>query len=172
MRRALLLAALLALLAPAVAAAHGGSVIASGGNDAYRLTIEASDVQGADGARAVDLTAYPIRLTNGAPDLAADLTLSIDGGTPFKAIARGDGLEAIVPVDATGAWRQWTVRARLRGAAGTLAITGAPTDPAGSGGVSGAVLVGSALLAAAALTAVLVRRRRARREVTISAGAT
>ena len=131
MRRLLPGVLLLVLLLPGVAFAHGGSVVAAGGNAAYRLTVQAADTKLKDGGNAVDLTAYPVRLSNGVTDLTADVRITIDGGETlrpevvgdgFEALdggetlrpdVVGDGFEALVPIEKRGAWRTWTVRAAL-----------------------------------------------------------
>lgn len=161
--RLALACALLALLVPATAEAHGGSVVAAGGNDAYRLTIEAEDTKAQDGSPVVDLTSYPIRRSSGAPDLRANLVIRIDGGKPFTPSVVDHGLEALVPVKQAGAWRTWQVSAELKGAAGSLRISGKPLESSASGpsGPSTVLLAGSmVLLVALGGAAVVVRRRR------------
>lgn len=157
-RAAALLAALAAAAAPAAAGAHGGTVIASGSNDAYALTVQAAPVQARGDGPLVDVTAYPVRRSNGALDLRARVEVDLGDGRTVRLRPRGDGLEALVPVEEPGAWRSWAVTARVSGAAGTLEVRGGPLAPPDEGPprwlwpASGAAAVAAAL--------VVARRRR------------
>jgi hypothetical protein len=156
----LLLAAVAAVL-PAGAAAHGGTVIASGSNEAYTLTVQAADVRTADGRRVVDLTAYPVRRSNGAIDLRARVEIDLGDGRTVRPVARGDGLEALIPVDRPGAWRSWAITASVTGEAGTLRIRGTPPPEPSSGPPGWLWPVSGALLVVAAAAVVRARRRSA-----------
>lgn len=151
-----------ALAVPAAAHAHGGSLVASGSNAAYTLTVEASEIRGEDGGPALDLTGYPIRNANGALDTGAELTFALGDGRTVRGEPTPDGLEAIIPLEERGEWRRWAISATVRGAAGTLVVRGAPVAADdGSSSTPGWLWPASAvaLLAAAALV-VAVRRRR------------
>lgn len=163
MRRAALTLVVLLVL-PALASAHGGTTVLSGGNAAYDLTVLASDVTTPEGATAVDLTAYPIRRGNGAPDLGADVRFSIDGEAAIRARRNGDGVEAVVPVSSRGQWRSWTIVASVRGGGGELRITGEPVARQEDSLPPALVPVGVVLAVLAIGYALLIQRRRRAQE--------
>ncbi|ADB50680.1 hypothetical protein [Conexibacter woesei] len=145
------------------AAAHGGTVIASGENDAYTVTVQAADTRTPGGAPAVDLTAYPIRRANGAPETGATVTFRIDGGPEQTGKLVSGAYDVIVPVERAGEWRGWAVTVRVTGPAGALTVrraagAGAEASPDAPGWVV-PTIVGSAL---GALALVAIRRRGAR----------
>lgn len=162
-RRAALVLLLL-LIWPAVAAAHGGTTVLSGSNAAYDLSAQASDIVTAEGQKAVDLTAYPIRRGNGAPDLEADVRFSIDDGPAIRARRNGDGVEAIVPVSSRGQWRSWTIVTTVRGAGGKLSVTGVPVARQEDSLPPALVPVGVVLALLGIGYALLVQRRRRAQE--------
>ncbi len=158
--RRLVAAVLLALALPGLASAHGGRTVATGSNAVYDLSVQASDVLRPDGGQAVDLTAYPIRRANGAPDLEAEVSFAIDGSQAIPGRRSGDGIEATIPVSRRGEWRSWTVAATVRGAAGSLSVTGAPGRPRDDPGPPALIPVSALLAVVAVGWAVVVRRRR------------
>jgi hypothetical protein len=152
------LAALLTVLAvAAVAPAHGGKIIATGSNDAYKLTVQALDMQ-LGGQPAVDLTAYPVRRSNGAPDLDADVTFTL-GTRAVPGRREGDGVTAEIPIEAVGAWRREPIKVTVAGAAGTITLTADPS--ADSDGGAPSALLPVSVAAVLALGALIMIRRRA-----------
>lgn len=160
MGRLILLALAASLAFAGVALAHGGRVVATGSNDAYKLTVQALDVS-LDGRPAVDLTAYPVRRSNGAPDLDADVTFRL-GDQTAKGRRDADGITAEIPIEKAGAWRQEPVTVTVNGAAGTITVSG---DPVAADDGPPAALIPVTIAAVLALTVVVVIRRRGRDEV-------
>lgn len=161
MRRAALVAALLAL-APGSAWAHGGTTIASGKGQGYTFSVQAGDSFDDAGKPVVDLTAYPVLDGNGALDRHADVRLGIDGAAPVALNRVGDGYELLLPSARAAAWRDWTVVATVRGEAGSLTVRGTgarPTEPPSPGWI----LPGSVMLLVGAAASVLTARGRRRR---------
>ena len=158
--RALAAAGLAALALAGAVYAHGGTVIATGSNDAYKLTVQALDIT-LNGRPAVDLTAYPVRRSNGAPDLDADVTFTL-GAREFPGRRDGDGITAEIPIESRGAWRRETIAVDVDGAAGTIAVRAAP-QTSSDGGPPSFLLPGT-VGAVLALTVVVVIRRRSRDE--------
>jgi hypothetical protein len=153
------IAALLASLALAGAVyAHGGAVIATGSNDAYKLTVQALDIQ-LNGGPAVDLTAYPVRRGNGAPDLNADVTFTL-GTREYTGKRLADGITAEIPIEKRGAWREQPITTAVDGAAGTIKVR-AEARPAADDGPPSA-LIPATIVAVLALTAIAIIRRRSR----------
>lgn len=149
-------AALASLALAGAARAHGGTVIATGSNQAYKLTVQALDVRVA-GRPTVDLTAYPVRRSNGAPDLKAEVTFTL-GGRDFTGRREADGITAEIPIESTGAWRRQPITVTVRGAAGTITAHASPqADSDGSPPIALILVTVLALLALSALT--IVRRR-------------
>lgn len=154
------LAAMVASSACAGAAlAHGGTVIATSSNDAYKLTVQALDMRLADGRPAVDITAYPVRRSNGAPDLDAQVTFRL-GAREAGGRREGDGITAEIPIESKGAWRDEPISVSVTGAAGTITARAAAQPESDSG--PPAALVPVTIGAVLALAAVAVVRRRAR----------
>jgi MYXO-CTERM domain-containing protein len=123
----LILAALVAgLVVASLARAHGGSVVATGSNDAYKLTVQALDMR-LNGEPAVDLTAYPVRRSNGAPDLDADVRFTL-GTRTVPGRRQADGITAEIPIESTGSWRRQPIAVTVNGAAGTITVRAAAID--------------------------------------------
>lgn len=158
MTRRALLAVLAAAAVPPAAAAHGGATVASGANAAYTLSVQAADARTADGRPAVDLTAYPVRRSNGAPDLAARVVFDA-GGRRVAGVRRGDGVHAVLEVPERGAWRAWALAATVTGAAGRLTVRGEATEVPDDGPPGWAVPVSLAGLVGLGVLVVLHRRR-------------
>lgn len=154
-RLATLAAALLS--APPAALAHGGGTIASGSNAAYKLSIQALDIRLDDGRPAVDLTAYPIRRTNGAPELDAQVEFQL-GERRFDGEREGDGIAAEIPLESAGAWRKEPLAVTLTGAAGMLTIRADASIK--GGGVPGWLFPVSGVCVALLIALTIVRRRR------------
>jgi hypothetical protein len=140
---------------------HGGDEVAAGRNAAYVLSVQASEHRGDDGRRYVDLTAYPIRRSNGAPDPQADVTFQIGDGGPVRAVPRGEGHEALIPADRARAWLDWDISATVRGSAGSLTVTGRPRGRPSDDGPPWLLPAGLLVLLAAGGLVVALRRRRA-----------
>lgn len=158
----LILAAILASLAFAGAVhAHGGATIATASNDAYKLTVQALDMRLDDGRSAVDLTAYPVRRSNGAPDLDADVTFTL-GTRTVSGRRDADGITAEIPIEKTGAWKTQPITVTVDGVAGTITARAEPQPVADSG--PPAALVPVTMGAVLALGAVVVIRRRSRND--------
>lgn len=151
MGRLIIVSALALALAQAPgAAAHGGAVIGSAKNDAYALSVAASDIELADGRPAVDVTAYPIRRASGSPELDARLTVTFDGRT-YEGQRLGDGIDVEIPIERAGSWREYPLEIAVAGDAGAISLAVEPlaTDGGGPPGwlypltaLAGAVIVG------------------------------
>jgi hypothetical protein len=153
------LAALLVSLAVAGAVqAHGGMVVATARNDAYKLTVQAIDMR-LDGRPAVDLTAYPVRRSNGAPDLDADVSFRL-GTREVAGRRQADGITAEIPIERTGAWRREPIAVRVTGTAGTITVRAAPRLKADDGPPT--ALYPATLAAILVLAGVAFVRRRGR----------
>jgi hypothetical protein len=140
--------------------AHGGDEVAAGRNSAYVLSVQASEHRAEDGRRVVDLTAYPVRRSNGAPDAQAVVTLRIDGRRSLRAVRRGDGHEVLIPTDRPLAWRDWQITATVRGTAGALTVAGRPLGRPDTESPPWVIPAGALLLLTATGIVVAVRRRR------------
>ena len=153
-----LIVALLLLVLPGVAIAHGGGTVATGSNAAYKLSVTALDVRLEDGRPAVDLTAYPIRRANGAPELDAKVDFML-GERRFPGQRDGDGIAAEIPLESAGAWRKEPITVTLNGSAGELTVRAAALIK--DDGAPGWIFPASGL-AIVALIGITVRRRRAK----------
>lgn len=151
------LAAASVVALPGAAGAHGGTVVASGANDAYRVTVQASDVR-ASSEPLVDVTVYPISRANGAPVSDATVTVRIDGGAPIRATPASGAFEVLVPAERYGAWREWSVVATVEGPAGRLTLRGAQQPSPGADAPGW--LVPATAVGLVAAVALVVRRRR------------
>jgi hypothetical protein len=151
-----------ALTLPAVAMTHGGYVLAQGGNDAYRLSVQAIEVDGG----VVDVTAYPIRVSDGRLERDARVEIAVDDGRVVRAEYAEGVHHALVPNERAGEWRAWAVTARVVGPAGTLSIRGEPLVAPDAGAPPWLWLITAALLIALALYAGLRLRRREAEQVT------
>jgi hypothetical protein len=140
--------------------AHGGTVVATASNDAYKLTVQAIDMR-LQGRPAVDLTAYPVRRTNGAPDLDAAVTFKL--GTQVATGRRqADGITAEIPIEKTGSWRYEPITVTVNGAAGVITVNAdALSEPDDGPPVA---LVPGTIVVVLALIAVAIIRRRGRDE--------
>lgn len=153
MRRSALLALALVLALATPAWAHGGVQVISARDGAYAVTVRAAAAQGG-----VDLTTYLVRQDLGEPDLAARVTLTLDTPQGVKTVTPevvGDGYETIVP-GKPDAWRDWTIQADVRGAAGTASVQAEPIGE--DGAIPGWVLPAGAVVVLA-LGVWAVRRR-------------
>ena len=110
---------------PALAAAHGGSVVADGSNDAYDVRVQIADIT-QDGAPAADVTVYP--LAGGSLDEEATTTVAVNGETYDAAFAEG-AYEVVIPIDEPRAWEDWEVGARVVGDAGSITVGDFPDEP-------------------------------------------
>jgi hypothetical protein len=151
-------AALASLALAGAVQAHGGTVVATASNDAYKLTVQAVDMR-LDGKPAVDLTAYPVRRGNGAPDLDASVTFRL-GTRQMTGRRQADGVTAEVPIERTGAWRRQPITVLVRGAAGTITVRAAPLLKTDDG--PPAAIFPATVVAVLALIGVTIVRRRGR----------
>ncbi len=150
----------LTLAMATTAFAHGGGTVLSGTNASYKLTVQAIDIRLDDGQPAVDLTAYPIRRANGAPDLNAEVVFKL-GTREMDGHREGDGITAEIPIEKGGAWRYEPISASVSGAAGTITATAAAQLDRDSGPPAWLYPVTAALIVPLIAIAIVRRRNRA-----------
>ncbi|WP_320670877.1 hypothetical protein [Patulibacter defluvii] len=148
------------LLAPALAAGHGGTLLGSAQAGPYRVQLMATAARADHGGAAIDYTAYVQEQASGRPveDARVTIAVTVDGRRLRRAAARiGNGYEVVVPVPDASDVSRYAVQTDVRapGGSGTLAIAGRR-----DGGPPLPLLVGSGVLLAA-LVALALRRRRA-----------
>jgi len=158
--RGAIAAVLTLLMLAGVVHAHGGRVVATGSNDAYKLTVQALDMR-LNGQPAVDLTAYPVRRSNGAPDLDADVTFKL-GARDVAGRREADGITAEIPIETTGAWRREPITVTASGTAGTITVHAAALQRTDGG--PPAALIPTTVGAVLVLGAIVVIRRRSRED--------
>jgi len=169
---AALLAALLLVLVPATAGAHGGVLLGSAVAGPYRTQVTAAPLTEPGKPPAIDVTVYLSTTDSGTPigDATVRTTVEADGRTVTPAVRRiAGGYEAIVPVKDAYTVGQQRIDVQISGPRGTGQLTIDPEDGQG-GGPPVVPLVVSAIVAIGLLLLVVrVRRRRAGDEADVEA---
>lgn len=127
----------LALAAPPVASAHGGSVLADKRVGPYRLTLQAAalaEAQTPGGAGAVDYTVTLRDPASGREVPDAKVRITIDTGSqrrgPSTAKLAGGRYEVLMPRKRSERWNRWKATVDVAGPAGRGRLDYAPPSSA------------------------------------------
>lgn len=170
----LVLAVLALLLTPALAAAHGGILLASAVAGPYRTQVTAAPLTERGRPPAIDVTVYLSTVDSNTPisDATVRTTVEADGRTVTPSVREiAGGYEAIVPVKNAFTVGKQRIHVQISGPRGTGQLTIDPTDASG-GGPPVALIVGTVVVLAALLVLVVRVRRGRARELDAEAPAT
>lgn len=158
----LVLALTAALAVPALAAAHGGTLLGSAVAGPYRTQVTGAPLHEAGKPPAIDITVYVSNAASGTPvdDARVRTTVHLDGRPVSPTVRRiAGGYEAIVPNTGDARIGRQRIDVQLAGSLGTGTLR---IDPIDDGGGPPTVLIVATVVVLAGLLALVVRTRRRR----------
>lgn len=162
-RSVAVLAVAAALVLPAPAGAHGGTLLGSAVAGPYRAQVTAARLREAGRPPAIDITVYVSNAASGTPvdDARVRTTVHLDGRSVSPTVRRiAGGYEAIVPATGDARIGRQRIDVQLAGSLGTGRLRIDPIDP-GGGPPTTLAVVTVVLVAGLLALVVRVRRRRA-----------